>query len=205
MRVLPDPYVLAFLLAVGLVVLLCYNRLVAAVGGSLACYRGTNGMQEMLGNTYVVDSVRIVFLLLLPFLALSLTVTGLSGVGYWWTLAALLGLWLFRKLVYATAGWLVSRRSDFRNAEQVGYAVGMLMLLGALVALLLAWLVPATPRWLLWGWLGVCALVALVVYALRGFSLFSHAGFSPYLWVLYLCGLEVLPISVVVNILIHGN
>ena len=205
MRVLPDPYILAFLLAVGLVVLLRYNRLLAAVEGGFSCCRGTNAMLEMLGNAYVVDSVRVSFLLLIPFLALSLTLTGVSSAGYWWTLAALLGLWFFRKLVYATAGWLASRPSEFRNAERVGYAVGMLVLLGAVVALLVAWLVPSTPRWLLWGWMGAWAVVALLFYARRGFSLFSVVGFSPLLWVLYLCGLEILPICVVVNILVHGN
>ena len=195
MRVLPDPYVLAFLLAVGLVVMLRYSRLLSAVGGSFSCCRGTNGMREMLGNAYVVDSVRIMFLLLLPFLALSLTMTGVSNAGYFWTLAALLALWVFRKLVYATAGWLFSRPLEFRSAERVSYALGMLLLLGSVVALLLAWLVPATPRWLLWGWLGACALVTLLLYARRGFSLFSSCGFSPLLWVLYLCGLEILPAS----------
>ena len=205
MRVLPDPYVLAFLLTVGLVVLICYNRLLAAMGGSFACYHSQNSTTEMLGNTYVVDSVRLMALLLLPFYALSFVVTGVSVVGYAWTLAALFGLWLLRKLICLMMGWLTSRRADFRALERIGYGVSVWMILVSLLAALVAWLIPETPRWLLLGWMGLAMAVALFTYFRRGLSLFFRAGFSPLFWVLYLCGLEILPACVVVNILMHGN
>jgi len=205
MRVLPDPYVLAFLLAVGLVVLILYNRLLAAMGGSFACYRGQNSTMEMLGNTYVVDSVRLMALLLLPFYALAFVVTGVSVVGYAWTLAGFFGLWLLRKLICLMMGWLTSRRADFRALERIGYGVSVWMILFSLMAALVAWLIPETPRWALWGWMGLAAVVALFTYFRRGLSLFFRAGFSPLFWVLYLCGLEILPACVVVNILMHGN
>ncbi|MBO4537083.1 MAG: DUF4271 domain-containing protein, partial [Bacteroidales bacterium] len=72
-------------------------------------------------------------------------------------------------------------------------------------AVLLAWLVPATPAWLLKGWLAVLAVVAFLLYFRRGLSLISQTGFSVFFWVLYLCGLELLPICVVVNLLLNGN
>lgn len=205
MRVLPDPFELGFLLAVGLVVLLYYNRLLAAMGGSFACYRSLNSTMEMLGNTYVVDSVRFMVWLLLPFLALAFVATGVSAAGYAWTLAALSGLWLFRKLVCLLLGWLTSRKADFRALERIGYGISIWMILVSLVAALVVWLVPETPSWLLLGWMGLAAAVALFTYFRRGLSLFFRAGFSPLFWVLYLCGLEILPACVVVNILMHGN
>ena len=205
MRLMPDPYVLGFLLAVGVVVLLCYNRMLAALRGSVACLHGMNGTQEMLGNGYVCDSVRMMFLLLVPFLALTFVVTGFSVRGYFWTLAALFGLWVFRKLVYLTIGWLSSRPLAVRSVERTGYAFAVPMILLSCVAAVLVWLVPDTPHWLSWGWLGLLAAVSFFLYARRSFSLILSAGFSPFFWVLYLCGLEILPICVVVNILMHGN
>ena len=99
MRVLPDPYVLAFLLADALALLLCYNRLLSALKGSAACFHSFHSTQEMLGNNYVCASVRIIFFLLQPFYALTLCMTGLSSLDFAWTLVALLGLVLLRKLV----------------------------------------------------------------------------------------------------------
>lgn len=202
---MPDPYVLAFLLAVGMAVLLMYSRLLAALQGAGACCRGYHGTVEMLGNNYVCDSVRIIFMLLIPFYALALDLCQVSAVGYAWTLAALVGLWIFRKLVYLILGWLTGRPSGFRSLERVSYALGLLMMLCAMPAVLLAWLVPATPVWLLQGWLAVLAVAAFLLYLRRGISMNSQTGFSVFFWVLYLCGLELLPICVVVNILMHGN
>ena len=205
MRELPDPYVLAFLLATGVALLLLYNRLLAAVQGSASCLHGMNGTTEMLGNGYLCDSVRMMFLLLIPFYALAFVVTGLSSVGYFWTLAAFLGLWLFRKLVYWTVGWLSSRPAVMRSVERTGYAFGVAAILLSCVVAVVVWLVPATPLWLRWGWMGLVAVVAFLFYARRSFSLIFSAGFSPFFWVLYLCGLEILPICVVVNLLINGH
>ena len=102
-------------------------------------------------------------------------------------------------------GWLTGRPSGFRSLERVSYALGLLMMLCAMPAVLLVWLVPATPVWLLQGWLAVLAVAAFLVYLRRGSSMNSQTGFSVFFWVLYLCGLELLPICVVVNILMHGN
>ena len=205
MRELPDPYILAFLLADGVALLLLFNRLLAAVRGSVSCLHGMNGTTEMLGNGYICDSARMMFLLLIPFYALTFVVTGLSSVGYLWTLAAFLGLWLFRKLVYRTVGWLGSRPSALRAVERTGYAFGVLAILLSCLIAVLVWLIPATPRWVSWGWVGLVAVVAFLFYVRRSFSLIFSAGFSPFFWVLYLCGLEFLPICVVVNLLINGN
>lgn len=205
MRELPDPYVLAFLLVAGVSLLLSYNRLRAAVRGGVSCLHGLNGTVEMLGNNYICNSVRLVYLLLVPFYALTLVVGGTVSAGYPLTLAMLAGLLLFRKLVYLLMGWLGSRQNAFRSVERTGYALGVLVMLASLPALLLGWLVPEMPRWVLWTLLLLPAAVGFVFYARRGSSLLLQTEFSPFFWVLYLCALEILPICVVVNRLIYGN
>lgn len=206
MRTLPDSYVLVFLLAAGAALLMNYSRLLAAIRGSFACYKhGNAAALEMLGNTYVVDSVRLVFLLLLPFYAMTLVVTGVSSAGYFVTLAALAALWLLRKLVYWLLGWLGSRPGEIRSLERLGYGVAVLAMLLSMLSAILVWLVPACPGILLWAWLGILAVTAFLFYAVKGYSLIFSSGFSRFFWVLYLCGLEILPICVVVNFLMNGN
>lgn len=205
MRVLPDPYVLAFLLAVGLALLLCYNRLLSALRGSAACFHSNHSTEEMLGDNYVCDSIRLVFLLLLPFYAMALTVTGCSKLGFLWTLVALVALVLFRRVISLLMGWLSSRKGAFRALSRVGMAFAVLGMLISMLAPLAAWLIPATPRWVLWGWLALTAALCIVFYIRRGSAIILSTGFSIFFWVLYLCALEFLPICVVVNIMINGN
>lgn len=205
MRILPDPYILAFLLADCLVLLLCYNRLLAAIQGGAACFHSYHSTLEMLGNKYLCTSVRIILLILLPLYAMTLTFTGLSTAGFAWTLAALVALLLFRKAVLLLLGWLSSRQSAFRALERTGYAVAVLGMFVSLLAALAVWLAPALPHWLTWGWLGLVALVCVFFYIWRGNSIILSTGFSVFYWVLYLCTLEFLPICVVVNILINGD
>lgn len=204
MREMPDPYVLAFLLAAGLVVLLLYGRLVAAIQAGAACCRGGHGAEEMLGNKYLCDSVRLIFVCLVPFYALALVCCGVSMAGYFLTLATVAALWLFRKLCLRILGWLRSRETHFRSLERISQALCVLAILCSMPAVLLAWLVPAVPVRVLRGWLAAVAVVALFLYFRRGLSLISQTGFSVFSWVLYLCSLEILPICVVVNLLING-
>lgn len=202
---LPDPYVLAFLLVLSIIFLLGYARMTVAVRGSAACVRGLHGTLEMLGNKYVFDSVRLAFVLLLPFYALSLVATGLSARSYFFTLLVLAAFFLFRKMICSLVGWLTARRAAFRQLEWTGCAFFLMAMVLSLPAALLVWLVPATPHGLLWAWIGLEFCAAVGFYARRGFSLIFPTGFSVFFWVLYLCILEILPISVVANILINGN
>ena len=202
---MPDPYVLAFLLVVGTALLVLYSRLIAAIQGSVASYRGLYSTQEMLGNNYLCDSVRMIFLLLLPFYALTLVVSGVSSLGFFMTLALLVLLWLFCKMASMMLGWLSSRQGAMRSVEITGYAVSIIAMLVSLAACIIGWLVPAVPHKLLAGFLAVVAAIGFFVYSRRSFSLILSTGFSPFFWVLYLCALNFLPICVAVNILINGN
>lgn len=205
MRILPDPYVLAFLLADAVALLLCYNRLLAAMEGGFSCFRGAHSTFEMLGNNYVCASVRIVLLLLLPFYALTLSLTGLSKVGFFRTVAVLAGLLLLRKLVFLLLGWIASRQGAFRSLERAGNTIAVLGILFSVPAAVAVWFAPSLPLTLAWGWLALVTAAGVVFYVLRGNSIILSTGFSVFFWVLYLCTLEFLPICVVVNILINGN
>jgi hypothetical protein len=205
MRTLPDPYALAILLADAVLMLLLYERLLAALRGTVACVRSNYSAHEMLGNNYLCSSVAVMAVMIIPFFTMSLVVSGVSHVGFMWTLVALVGLLLFRKLVYGTMGWLTSRQSAFHSLEILSYAFAVGMMVASVPAYLVGWLAPSAPDWLCWGWMGLMSVGVAVLYVWRASSIILQTGFSYLYWVLYLCALEFLPICVVVNILINGN
>ena len=200
----PDPLVLALLIAAGLLLLVNYSRLLAAVRGSAACYRGINATYETLGNNYLSSSIQRVFLLLLPFYALAFSITGLSTAGYWWTLLAIVSFALLRKGVFALLGWMTSHETALRGAEKAGWALAIPMLLVSSVLLLFYTRFPNAPNYLWWCILAFVAGVYSLFCAIRVRAIILHTGFSFFYWVLYICALEILPICVVVKILMNG-
>ena len=205
MRTLPDPYVLAFLLADAVLLLLFYERLLAALRGGFACLHSTYSTQEMLGNNYLSSSVNGISLLFLPLFSQTLVLVEISRLGFWWTLVVLVGLRLLRELVYLLVGWLSSRRTAFRHIETVSHAIALMVMVAALPTFLLGWLAPSIPVLAGWIWLVATVAAGVVVYVWRASAIILQTRFSSYFWVLYLCGLELLPICVAVNFLMHGN
>ena len=205
MRELPDPFVLAVLLLDAVLLLLFFERLLAALQASVACYKSTYGTREFLGNNYLCASVRQTCVLLIPFYAITLVVTDVSHVGFGRTMALLVLLALFRLFSCRMLGWLTARKSAFQSLERVNEAVCVLAMSVSLPVFLLGWLAPSVPHTVLWILLSVIALSAAVVYVWRGSKIILATQFSIFYWVLYLCALEFLPICVVVNILINGN
>ena len=205
MRELPDPFVLAVLLLDAVLLLLFFERLLAALQASVACYKSLFGTREFLNNNYLCASVRQTFALLIPFYAITLVVTDVSQVGFGWTLALLVLLALFRLLGCRMLGWLTARKSAFLSLERVNEAICVLAMAASLPVFLLGWLAPSVPHTVLWILLSAIALLAALVYVWRGSKIILSTQFSIFYWVLYLCALEFLPICVVVNILINGN
>ena len=205
MRELPDPFVLAVLMLDAVLLLFFYERLMAALQASVACYRSSYGTREFLGNNYLCASVRQTFVLLIPFYAITLVVTDVSHVGFGWTMVLLVLLALFRLLCCRILGWLTARKTAFQSLERVNEAVCVLAMAASLPVFLLGWLAPSVPHMVLWILLSAIALFAALVYVWRGSKIILLTQFSIFYWVLYLCALEFLPICVVVNILINGN
>ena len=70
MRELPDPFTLAVLLLDAVLLLLFFERLLAALQASVVCFRSSYGTREFLGNNYLCASVRQTLVLLIPFYAI---------------------------------------------------------------------------------------------------------------------------------------
>ena len=204
MKEIPDPYMLAVLLGDAVLVLLLYERLLAALQGGVDCVKGQFRTREYLSSNYVSASARLLFFLLQPFVAVTLQVCGVSRLGFFPTLGLLLLLAIFRLLVCrGLDAW--TKRSLFSQTERICEALWVLGSLTALPVLLLGWLAPGVPQPVLRVMLSLVVLFFTFIYVQRGRQIFLTSRFSIFYWVLYLCGLEFLPISAAVNFLMHGN
>lgn len=200
----PDPFVLVFLLAVSVSVVLLYQRLVTAVAGGLSFVRGSYATQETLGNMYVCNSVELVFFLMVPLYAVALRIAGLGG-GYLWVFGALCAYLLFRRAALAVFGWLSDRKAVVRALDRVGSGIFVLVALLSFVPVPVLVLFPSVILEPYRIYLAIIALIGYILYAVRSLTLISSTGFSSFFWVLYLCTLEILPVCVVVNYLLNGN
>jgi len=200
----PDPFVLGFLLVAALTLVLLYSRLLAAITGAAAFIRSDHATSETLGNKYLCDSILLIFTLMVPFYAMALRLSGM-GNGYLWVLGILVGMLLLRMGIFSLLGWLGGQPAACRDIEKMGCGifilVGLASFLPAPVLLLFSPQVLSIYRI----YLAIIALIGYFFYVIRSFSLISSTGFSRYFWVLYLCTLEILPVSVVVNYLLNGN
>ena len=200
----PDPFVLGFLIVASLALILFYDRLMAAVSGGASFFRSAHATNETLGNKYLCNCISLVFLLVVPFYATALRLAGL-GNGYLWVLGTLAGLLLLREAVFALLGWLSGSQSALKAVEKVGNGIFILVALASFLPAPVLLLFPPQVLSFYRIYLAIIALVGYAVYVKRSFELISSTGFSSFFWVLYLCTLEILPVSVAVNYLLNGN
>lgn len=201
----PSPSVLFFLLAVAVALLLFFSRVVVALKGSTFVIRSSNSTMEVLGSKYDCDSIYLSYLLLLPVYALILVIDGASSLGYWMTLAVLVALMLFRRICLAVAGWLSGRHGVMRQIAMVSHSVMVPVILVSAVTALLVRIFPDISRIFIFVLLGMTAAAGYLIYGNRSSEIINSSGFSRFLWFLYLCTLDILPICVAVNIMFNGN
>ncbi len=201
----PPASVLVFLLAVAVMLLLSFSRVVVALRGATFVIRGNNSTMEVLGNKYDCDSIYLSYLLLLPVYALTLLIDGASSLSYWMTLVVLVALMLFRRICLAVSGWLSGRPGVMRQVSMVSCSIMVpVVLLSSLTALLVR-VFPDISRTFIFVLLIAVAAAGYIVYGKRSFDIINSSGFSRFFWFLYLCALDILPICVAVNIMSNGN
>ena len=200
----PDPLVLGLLIVASLTLILLYSRLVSAIVGAASFFRSSYSTNETLGNKYLCDCIVLIFLLMVPFYAMALRLSGL-GQGYMWVFGTLAGMILLRKGIFALLGWLSDRQAALKAVEKVGYGIFILVVLVSCLPAPALLLFPPQVLSFYRIYLAIVALIGYSVYVKRSFSLISSSGFSCFFWVLYLCTLEILPVSVAVNYLLNGN
>lgn len=120
---------------------------------------------------------------------------GLAGIGVW---AVLVLIWLFQGVLLRAAGYL-TMSVDFTNAligiRKMVFATGCVSFVPVMLILSMWDGMSAWTFSLLLTILIGCVLIILLV---RSYILFMGQNISILYWILYLCGVEIFPVSFIV-------
>lgn len=200
-----NPYILYFLLAVALLALVLYGRIADALAGSFKLMAGGVNLNEVINSKYRNDSVRIGYILMVPFYAFVFYHTRVSELNYWWILVALVSFFVFKFLLLRVLGWATNNKETFISVEKHNNAAFfMIMVLSfpALVPVIFTSEFPVTTMAL---YMLAVAILLLFIYFIRINKIFISSGLSVFFSFLYLCALEILPILVVVKVVVLTN
>lgn len=193
------PWVLVILAA------LCFPflpNLIYAVGGSVGMLFSDARRRELLCRTRFKQSVDLAYILALPAFTLLLVLSGASRHGFWYTLAVMAGWAVARELAVV----LLSRRGVNTTLADTARLFRSCFLLATLLCIpagLMIWLVPASVPGITAPAVAAAAGILLLTYVFNSYKLFLSPKFSHFISFLYLCGLDLLPIAVVVQFLVQ--
>jgi|GEM_PF-2209569 hypothetical protein len=197
-----NPAVLWIFIALIVIVLIMFKRWSTGVVGSFFLLSGSKRSQELFGENYYLESSMLALIVGIPFYAFTLVYTGVSRYTLEWTFVVLVALLVFRLLAFRIAGWLSNRRNEFKMAGNYRTGIFLCILYVSLLVLLVKAFFPNMGPGTAAIMLGIAASVGIIVYFIQNYRIFISSGVSHIFWFLYLCGLEILPIGVVVKVLV---
>lgn len=198
----PDMVMVYLLVAIGLLALVFYDRIINGFFGAVLIYKNEVRMKEVMRDAYCCANIRILFYFLIPFLPLVLTGADIGGRGYWGTLLVVVILFVFRLVVIRLISMLSANREEMKVLTILNRAIFAIIIALFLIILVLVQNVPFVTVEVAKVLLGIVAGVGLIFFFHREKVIFLRSGFSHFLWILYLCALEILPICVAITALV---
>lgn len=189
------------LVALLLFFLLFFRRAILAIGGSFSMTSGLYRTQEVIDDKYFTDSVLIVLALLTPIFAYSLIDSGITSLPFIYVLITVVAYLLLHYIVIAIITWMTNRKEMKQVAKCFSSFMVLLMTLSAL-AMPVSAVFTALSGTVTTIWTAIVCAVFTTIYIYRTRQIIIGSGFSRFFWFLYLCGLEILPICVVVKVLV---
>lgn len=178
-----------------------FQQVARSVGASYLAIFSPNRREEIFGDTSFEKLSFLAIILLLPVFSFVLHSSGLSCIGFWWTLATITALvvlrWLnFNILSLTVTGDCIMDVKKFSDCSTI---------------ILMTLALPLYFLSLCWGENGltfyrvylICAAaISVLPYIAITVRKIISARFSPFFAFLYLCALEIMPIAVAVKVLI---
>ena len=186
-------------------VALCFpflNNLIQAVGGSFAMLFSEARRRELVCRINFKQSVDVTYGLFIPTYSLVLLLSGASPHGFWYILGVLTGWAVLREVIL----FFLRRRSNTPVTADTGRffrSVFVLCTLFSLPVTLLPWMAPGWVPGVSSVMVAVLAGISLLTYLFKSYKAFLSPKFSHISSFLYLCGLDLLPIVVVVKLLVQ--
>lgn len=200
-----NQYVLYLLLALSLLSLMLYGRIAEALSSSFKILQGGVNLKDVLNSKQKNDSVRIGFLLAIPFYAFVFFKTKVSPLDYWWILGIIAVYYGYKYLLFKILGWATNKKETFVEVEKHNNGAFFLLMVFSLPALLPLLFSANVPSNTLAIYMLAVAVFLLFIYFYQINKIFIASNFSAFFRFLYLCALEILPILVVVKVVVLTN
>lgn len=186
-------------------VALCFpflTNLLDAVGGSFSMLFSEARRRELVCRINFKQSVDVTYIFALLAYTLLLVVSGASHHGTWYTLGVLAGWAILREVIL----FVVKKRSvNPTVAADTGRFFRSIFILCTLLSgpvAVLPFAAPDTVPVVTTAILGGFAGIALLTYLIKSYKVFLTPKFSHISSLLYLCGLDLLPIAGAVYLLV---
>lgn len=186
-------------------VALCFpflTNILQAIGGSFAMLFSEARRRELVCRINFKQSVDVAYILFIPTYALVLFLSGVSPHSFWRILGVLVGWAVLREVIL----FFLRRRSGDPTTADTGRffrSIFVLCTLFSLPVTLLPWLAPSWVPGVSSVVVAAVAGISLLTYIYKSYKAFLSPKFSHISSFLYLCGLDLLPIVVVVTLLVQ--
>lgn len=186
-------------------VALCFpflTNILQAIGGSFAMLFSEARRRELVCRINFKQSVDVAYILFIPTYALVLFLSGVSPHSFWRILGVLVGWAVLREVIL----FFLRRRSGDPTTADTGRffrSIFVLCTLFSLPVTLLPWLAPSWVPGMSSVVVAAVAGTSLLTYIYKSYKAFLSPKFSHISSFLYLCGLDLLPIVVVVTLLVQ--
>lgn len=118
------------------------------------------------------------------------------------SLAFIAGFWLLRKSLYSTLSWLTKDKNTFKLIEKIGYNHLIISVIFSFPIILLTFIWPQISDVFVFNVLICSTLFIFAVNLYRGYQIIISHRYSHFFYILYLCGIELLPIALLLNFIL---
>ena len=189
------------LIAIAFISIILFQMVVQSVGVSFVAIFSSNRREDIFGDTSFTGYEFVTTVLLVPVFSYVLHCSGLSAIGFWWTLLVISSLLLLRWAVFHIMEWALTGDCATEIRKFSDCATIMLMTLSLPLYLVSAFY-GTTGEGFSRVYFIIMLIVSFLPYLFISLKKIIDSRFSLFFAFLYLCALEIMPVMVVVKVLI---
>ena len=181
-----------------LTLIILFYQSVSAVAGSYYMVTSDNRRRSLFNDTGYKVSAMICLAILTPVFSWMLVKSGISSVGFWRTFAATAAFILYHPAILAIVAWVHGKGELLSLNHVLVGAMVLLMAISLPIGLFFALLhgvSPIVPSVLA----ALAAALCLIPYYRCAAAGIAERKFSLLFNILYICGLEILPLAVLIR------
>lgn len=180
-----------------LIFLFFYKREIQALSVSFESLFLKKAEKDFFLDRFTLSSIVITFLIAIPLFTFMTSREDIWNKNFLFMLMVIIAYNIVKELIFKILAWVSGKREAIMSLERMSLCGTIMITVLMLIPFGLSFLFPPM-KGTVCGWIfaGI-ALICLIFYYVRGYQIIISSGFSHFLWFLYLCALELLPVCLV--------